>query len=83
MLLPERGESRPPKVVPATGEMVDVIDELVSAVWEYMEQWGLAVANGYWKPVLHVEVAKGAEYRYRELEVLLEGSGFEVKRKEP
>ena len=41
--------------------MVDSIDDFVSSVWEHMEQWGIAVAGGYWKPILRVEVGRGAE----------------------
>ena len=30
------------------------MDEFVSAVWQHMDQWGIAVAGGYWKPELRV-----------------------------
>jgi hypothetical protein len=81
VILPERNEQRPPKVIPVKGQLVDVVDAVVSAVWEHVEQWGIAVSGGYWKPVLHVNVEHGAEARFRELTALLQGSGIEVKRK--
>jgi hypothetical protein len=67
-------------VVAAPNELVSSIDEFVSAIWEHMEQWGIAVAGGYWRPILHVEVGYGADQRFRELQTLLEGSGMEVVR---
>jgi hypothetical protein len=46
-----------------------------------MELWGMAVAGGYWRPVVKVRVARDAESRFGELEVLLRDSGIEVERK--
>ena len=34
----------------------------------------------YWRPVLTFHVAPNAETRYRDLEILLEGSGLDVTR---
>ena len=82
ILQPDRGNTNGPRVVPVPGTLAETIDEFVSAVWEHMEHWGLAVAGGYWKPVLHVDVAKGAEFRFQELQALLAGSGIEVERKQ-
>jgi hypothetical protein len=83
VLLPEQGDHRPPRIISVSDNLVDSIDDFVSATWEHMEQWGIAVAGGYWKPILHVEVGPGAEARFRELQVLLSGSGIEVARKNP
>jgi hypothetical protein len=47
-----------------------------------MEGWGLAADNGYWKPVLIVEVVGDAEARLAELQAALQGSGIEVQRKQ-
>jgi len=47
-----------------------------------MDQWGLAVAGGYWKPELRVQVGAGADDRFEELRTVLAGSGMEVKRTE-
>jgi hypothetical protein len=35
----------------------------------------------YWRPILQVQVAPGGEERFRDLAVLLEGSGLTVERK--
>ncbi len=59
------------------------VDELVTAVWEVIDGWGIAGRDLYWSPVLEVRVAPGAETRFRDLEVLLEGSGFALERHEP
>jgi hypothetical protein len=81
VILPESNERRPPRVIPVKNELVHSVDEFVSAIWEHVEQWGIAVAGGYWKPVLHVHVGPGAEARFSELATLLQGSGIEVKRR--
>jgi hypothetical protein len=41
----------------------------------------MAVMGGYWKPLLRVRVAPGAESRFRDLTVLLKDSGIEVERR--
>ena len=41
----------------------------------------IAVSGGYWKPVLQVEVAPDAEHRFEELQMALQNSGFDLKRK--
>jgi hypothetical protein len=46
-----------------------------------MQSWGLAVANGYWKPVLQIEVSADAEHQFQTLVQALDGSGFEIERK--
>ena len=71
-----------PLVVPLErGRVSGSIDQFVAAVWTYMEDWGHAGPGSYWKPVLNVEVAPGAEESYSELAYLLQGSGIEVIRK--
>ncbi|MBN2577394.1 MAG: hypothetical protein JXB10_00190 [Pirellulales bacterium] len=57
------------------------IDRFVAALWERMQGWGIAGRNMYWRPVLKVQVAPGAENRFADLQALLEGSGFTVERK--
>lgn len=80
ILLPDKGEARAPVVVLFEGGMADEMDEFVSKIWDRIDQWGMAVAGGYWKPVLHVHVTQGAEERFEEMKVLLDGSGLEVQR---
>jgi hypothetical protein len=83
IILPERGESRAPEVVLVTSGMAESVDALVGKIWDRIDSWGIAVAGGYWKPELQVQVAQGAEHRFDELRTLLEGSGLEVRRREP
>jgi hypothetical protein len=80
IILPDRGQARTPQVVLVDGEMHDEMDELVSRIWDIIEEWGIAVAGGYWKPVLQVTVAQGAAQRFEELRILLDGSGLDVQR---
>ena len=56
------------------------IDTFVSAIWEQMEAWGMAGRGMYWRPVLQVFVAPGAERRFSDLDALLAGSGLTVQR---
>ncbi|HFB98565.1 MAG TPA: hypothetical protein ENJ62_05440 [Bryobacterales bacterium] len=80
-LLPERGDPRSvPTAIALPGRLNDRIDAIVGAIWKRMESWGLAVAGGYWRPVLVVQVAPGAEARYAELVAALQNSGLRVER---
>lgn len=79
VLVPEKGLGQP-HVVALGDRTEDAIDELISAVWEYMDRWGTAGAGMYWRPVLSMHVAPEADSRYADLEALLDGSGLEVKR---
>jgi hypothetical protein len=81
VLLPERGEAGSPVVVPLPGSTRAALDPFVAAVWTHMERWGMAVAGGYWKPVLKVQVAPGAETRFADLDALLRDSGMVVERR--
>ena len=69
------------KVVPLGPRTASSIDLFISAVWEQMEAWGMAGRGMYWRPVLQVRVAPGAERRFAELSALLEGSGLTVERR--
>ncbi len=83
VLLPDRGARQAPDVILINGSMIDEIDTLVGKVWDQVDGWGIAVAGGYWKPVLHVDVPAGAEWRFEELKTLLLGSGLEVQKGNP
>jgi len=80
MILPQRSEQQKTQVIVMPGPLSDALDEFVTAIWKHTEQWGIAVAGGYWKPILNVEVAPGADQRFAELKSLLEGSGLEARR---
>lgn len=56
------------------------VDELVTAVWDVIDGWGIAGRDMYWSPVLEMRVAPGSESRFADLEVLLSGSGFSLER---
>jgi hypothetical protein len=78
VIFPEKGQGKPPIVVPTKGQLREEVDELVSKVWERIDSWGIAGSRMYWRPVLEVHVQKGADQRYAELAQLLEGSGIVV-----
>jgi hypothetical protein len=82
VLVPDRGDDRPPQIVKVAPELTsDDIDHFVAAVQSEVKGWGLAVADGYWKPVLHAEVAPGAERHFLNLQTALRGSGIDVMRR--
>lgn len=82
VVLPERGEDRAPQVIPVSPAMTpQEADAVVAAVQKQMRDWGLAVAGGYWKPQLNVEVGNNAEPRFAELQTALQGSGYDLQRK--
>jgi len=81
VILPDRGRVGRPRVIPITGSVHGSIEQFVSGVWTHMENWGMAVAGGYWKPVVKVWTARDAETQFRELSVLLKDSGIEVERR--
>lgn len=84
VLIPDRGTDRVPRHLRISDRMtVEEIDAFVAAVQREMKSWGLAVQNGYWKPVLQVEVAPDAEGHFADLQMALANSGFEVQRKQP
>lgn len=79
VLVPEPGLARGADVR-LSGPTLGAIDQVVSSIWSYMEQWGSAGNGLYWRPVLDVHVAPGAEHRFADLERLLQGSGLIVER---
>jgi hypothetical protein len=81
VILPDRRDHRPAQVIALRGATQDSMDEFVAAVQTHTERWGMAVAGGYWKPILKVEVQPGAEVRFIELEALLKASGLEVEKR--
>ncbi len=81
VILPDRGDNAEPRVVAVQEPMRGSMQQFVSEVWTHMERWGMAVAGGYWKPVLKVQVAPDAEIRFHQLRALLGDSGIEVERR--
>lgn len=80
LLLPERSGGGQGKEIALPGSTAEAIDPFIAAVWDHMKAWGIAGRNMYWKPILKVEVAADGEQRFRDLVILLEGSGLEVQR---
>jgi hypothetical protein len=84
VIVPDRGDLRPPVIVPISPEVrPGDVERFVTAVQKEVQGWGLAVADGYWKPVLHVDVLPGAEQQFANLQSALDGSGFDLVRKQP
>jgi hypothetical protein len=84
VIVPERGDDRQPVTLRIQKAITAAdVDKFVAAVQHEMKFWGLAVANGYWKPLLQLQVAPDAEHQYEALVGALEGSGFDVERKQP
>ncbi|GAB6165303.1 hypothetical protein JCM19992_13030 [Thermostilla marina] len=68
-----------PVEIEVRGSLEPSMDRLASALWNIMDGWGIAGYGMYWKPVLAVRIAPGAESRYEELKILLEDSGLAVE----
>jgi hypothetical protein len=81
VILPDRGDTREPQTIPVTGPTRGSVQQFVSGVWSHTERWGMAVAGGYWKPVIKVQVAPDANDRFLELEALMRDSGIQVERR--
>lgn len=82
VIYPDKGDSRRPAEIAVSPQMtLAEVNAFVSTVQREINGWGIAVANGYWKPVLQVDVAPGAEGRFQTLQTALQGSGFDVQRK--
>jgi hypothetical protein len=58
--------------------MQQSIDPFVAALQQYIQRWGLALAGGYWKPELHIEVDAGGEQHFYQLQKYLKRSGIVV-----
>jgi hypothetical protein len=81
-MTPERGDSRAAQVVPLAPELTpDDVTHFVTAVNQEVENWGLAVSDGYWKPVLQAEIAPGGERHFANLQTALSGSGIDIVRR--
>jgi len=81
VILPDRDGVGRTQVIPVAGSVRGSIEQFVSGIWTHMELWGMAVAGGYWKPVLKIWVAPDAESRFGELQVLLKDSGIDAERR--
>ncbi|MGA2062000.1 MAG: hypothetical protein ABSG67_16055 [Thermoguttaceae bacterium] len=80
VIVPEAGLSGG-KTVPLGTRTEASTEAFISAVWEHMESWGIAGRGMYWRPILNVYVAPGAEQRFADLQMLMAGSGLKIVRK--
>jgi len=80
VIVPEKGVPGG-KVIPLGSRTEGSIDQLISAIWEHMDRWGIAGRGMYWRPILNVHAAPDAQKRAGDLKILLDGSGLEVRRK--
>jgi hypothetical protein len=81
IVMPESGSSKPPIEIPFDGSPRERAERLATVIAERVEGWGIALTGGHWQPVLSVEVAPDADWRFDQLRQLLEGSGIEVQRR--
>lgn len=79
-LLPEVA-GQPPRTIALKEPTGQSVDEIVSALWDRVESWGIAGKGLYWRPVLSAEVLPGGQQRFDELATLLHGSGLELRAK--
>lgn len=82
MIMPEVGDDRVPQIVKVAPELgPDDVNHFVTAVQNEVKGWGLAVSDGYWKPVLQADVAPDAERHFLNLQTALNGSGIDIVRR--
>lgn len=79
-LIPAVGERGKPIPVELDSQLAGSIDTFVDAVHGHIQQWGIAIAGGHWKPEIKAEVRPGGEKRFKELQYTLFGSGINVWR---
>jgi hypothetical protein len=75
ILVPQTGLMKS-RVIPITNSGYDAADKLVTAIWEFMDSWGIAGEKMYWRPVLQAKVMSGGEQRFLELKTRLQNSGM-------
>jgi hypothetical protein len=80
VILPEDGRGAGQTVM-MPGATRDALDDFTSAMWAHMEGWGIAGNRLYWRPVLSLQSDAQGARRASELSYLLDGSGFDIRRK--
>jgi hypothetical protein len=68
-------------VIPFEGTPEERASKLAEVVQARVQEWGFALAGGYWKPELVVDVSPDATWRYNQLLHLFEGSGLEIRQR--
>ncbi len=82
VVMPDRGNKQE-TTIPFANDPQASAEKLAATIRERVSDWGIAFADGYWKPELLVEVAPDAEERFRQLSQMFEGSGLELRRRNP
>jgi hypothetical protein len=72
---------RAPKQIALMPQTRESTDEFVTAVWDEVKSWGIAGKGMYWRPILSFDVHAGGDARFEDFARLLDGSGFEVRRR--
>ncbi len=81
VVLPDSGKSNSQIVtVPLDSAPQQHAEKLANIIADRVDSWGLALTGGYWKPILVVEVAPDAAWRFNQLQQLFDHSGLEVQR---
>lgn len=82
IVLPDSGKANDPAAITIAFDTSPQqrAERLARVVAERVDSWGLALTGGYWKPTLVVDVAPDAQWRFYQLQQLLEGSGLDVQR---
>lgn len=80
VVMPDVGTKDKPQTVMLDVSLQTSAEQLAKVVADRMDRWGYALSDGYWKPILQVEVAPRSDYRFTQLTRLLDGSGLEVQR---
>ena len=65
--------------IPITDSVASAADQLVQAIWEFQEAWGIAGRDVHWRPILQVRVTPGGERRLEELKFHLRNSGLVIE----
>ena len=80
LVIKPEGREQAPVVLNCSDATISVVEPLVKELWKRIDRWGNAGPGVYWKPILQVDVAPGAEARWEDLSVLLQDSGLEIVR---
>lgn len=81
VLLPDNGDVNQSLTIPFEGTPEERAVYLVEAVRSRVDDWGMAVMGGQWRPKIVVDVAPDSDWRFRQLQRLLDGSGIEVEKR--
>ena len=83
VVLPDVGTKDKSQTVMLDVSLQTSAEQLAKIVADRMDRWGYALSDGYWKPILQVEVAPRSDFRFAQLTKLLDGSGLEIQRVQP